>query len=72
MPEKDKDSKTICRHLRSRNSFGMMEGGGNPWHDIEDPNAVFWCNLTSGPFGPDNKICDTRRCKPGRKCFKQP
>ncbi|MEJ2594819.1 MAG: hypothetical protein P8100_06760 [bacterium] len=62
----------ICRYLRAKNSFGMMEGGEDPWYGIEDPNATFWCVRTSGPTGPDNNVCSMHSCLPGRKCYKSP
>ena len=60
--------KLVCRYLKSKNSFGMLEGGDR-WSGIEDPNATFWCIKTSGPVGPDNNLVGSKYCKEGRKCF---
>lgn len=60
--------KHVCRFLKSKNSFGMLEGGDH-WSGIEDPNATFWCNKTSGPVGPDNKFVGAKDCVEGRRCF---
>jgi hypothetical protein len=71
MEKKYPTEKLICRYLKAKNSFGMIEGGENPWYGIDDPNTTFWCNKTSGPIGPDNLFCDPRSCKPGRKCYRE-
>ena len=63
-------AKSPCRYLKSKNSFGMLEGGDH-WLGIEDPNATFWCIKTQGPFGPDNGVVGSKMCAEGRKCFKE-
>ena len=57
-----------CRYIKSKNSFGMLEDGGN-WSGIEDPNASYWCNKTAGPVGPDNAVVGPKQCIEGRKCY---
>lgn len=64
------EKSTICRFLKAKNSFGMLEDG-NSWQGIDDPNTTFWCNKSSGPVGPDNGIVGAKQCVEGRKCFKK-
>ena len=58
----------ICRFLKAKNSFGMLESGAE-WHGIEDPNTTFWCIKTSGSVGPDNGVVGAKTCVEGRSCF---
>lgn len=57
-----------CRFLKGKNSFGMLVSGEN-WHDIEDPNATYWCIKTSGAMGPDNGVVGPKQCQAKRKCY---
>lgn len=68
MSNQKSDSKSVCRFLKAKNSFGMLESGKD-WVGIEDPNTTFWCNKSSGPVGPDNRIVSAKMCLMGRKCF---
>lgn len=46
----------------------MLVSGEN-WHDIEDPNATYWCIKTSGAMGPDNGVVGPKQCQAKRKCY---
>lgn len=62
------EKSALCRFLKAKNSFGMLEEGSS-WHGIEDPNTTFWCNKSSGPVGPDNGFVGAENCVEGRKCY---
>ncbi len=69
MNKTDSNKPTICRFLKAKNSFGMLEGGDNQWFGIEDPNATYWCNKTAGAMGSDNGFVGPKICVEGRKCY---
>jgi hypothetical protein len=70
----------LCRHVRSK---GMMVNiAESPENDSSrrgylavDPNAlawdgtIWWCTHTSKTIGPDDRPCDSDRCRAGRGCF---
>jgi hypothetical protein len=70
----------LCRHVRSK---GMMVNiAESPENDSTrrgylevDKNAlawdgtIWWCTHTSKTIGPDDRPCDSDRCKKGRACF---
>ena len=68
MQKEELNKIQVCRFLKSKNSFGMLEGDGN-WSGVEDPNASFWCNKTAGAVGPDNMFAGVKVCVTGRKCY---
>ncbi len=70
--EREPAKATICRYLRARNPYGMNEGGDNPWYLLDDSNTMCWCIKAIGGVGPDNGAVDPRKCREGRKCFRQP
>jgi len=62
----------ICKYLRARNPYGMMEGGENPWYLLDDANTICWCIISAGAAGPDNNLIGPKRCVEGRSCFVPP
>lgn len=60
----------LCKYLRARNPFGMMEGGEHPWWLMDDANTIFWCINSAGAAGPDNGLVGPKSCQPGRACYK--
>lgn len=68
MAEKKPIKLSICKFLRARNPYGMMEGGDNPWYLLDDANTICWC-IISGGVGPDNGLVSTQDCRVGRSCF---
>ncbi len=62
----------ICKYLRARNPYGMMEGGENPWLLLDDANTISWCIASSGAAGPDNGLVGPEKCVAGRSCFVAP
>ena len=67
-PTKDQ----ICKFLRARNPYGMMEGGENPWLHLDDANTICWCIASAGAAGPDNGLVGPMKCREGRTCFVAP
>ncbi|WKK65098.1 hypothetical protein [Lutimonas zeaxanthinifaciens] len=59
----------ICKFLRARNPYGMMEGGEQPWLLLDDANTICWCINSAGGVGPDNGLVSTSGCREGRSCF---
>jgi len=71
--EKVKTGTTqYCEYLMAKNHFGTIEGGGNPWFDINDSNSICVCVKTMGHAGPDNSLVDPVYCKSGRSCYTAP
>ena len=67
--EENKHSKlSICKFLRARNPYGMMEGGDSPWLLLDDANTICWC-ITSSGVGPDNGLVSPTNCTERRDCF---
>jgi len=60
---------SICKFLRARNPYGMMEGGDNPWFLLDDANTICWCINSAGAVGPDNGLVSPMQCTKGRSCF---
>jgi len=67
--DKSPATQPPCRFLKAKNSFGMVESGGDSWLGIDDANAQYWCVQTAGAVGPDNGFVSTGKCVKGRKCF---
>ena len=63
------DKKGICKSLRARNPYGMMEGGENPWLLLDDANTISWCVSSGGAVGPDDGLVSPKHCLQGRSCF---
>ena len=62
-------NNSICKFLRARNPYGMMEGGEQPWLLLDDANTICWCINSAGGSGPDNGLVATTECRAGRSCF---
>jgi hypothetical protein len=60
---------SMCKFLRARNPFGMMEGGDSPWLLLDDANTICWCINASGGVGPDNGLVSASGCNETRSCF---
>jgi hypothetical protein len=70
MNESNKTPKnTLCKNLRIKNSFGMLEDGEVDWQLLEDMNSICWCIKSVGGSGPDNGLVDPALCVYGRICF---
>lgn len=69
MEENKPNKKGICKYLRARNPYGMMEGGDHPWLLLDDANTICWCINSAGAMGPDDGLVSTMSCKEGRNCF---
>ncbi|MGI9530618.1 hypothetical protein [Lutimonas sp.] len=62
-------NNSICKYLRARNPYGMMEGGEQPWLLLDDANTICWCIKSAGGSGPDNGLVSTSECQEGRSCY---
>lgn len=69
MDDHKPNKNTICKFLRARNPYGMMEGGEQPWMLLDDANTICWCIHSSGGVGPDSGLVSTTQCRSGRSCF---
>jgi len=69
MEENKPNKNNICKFLRARNPYGMMEGGDKPWLLLADANTICWCITSAGAMGPDNGLVSPMECKEGRSCF---
>ncbi len=69
MEENKPNKLSICKFLRARNPYGMMEGGDHPWLLLDDANTICWCISSSGAMGPDNGLVSPANCREGRSCF---
>ena len=69
MDNNESNTKGICKFLRARNPYGMMEGGEHPWLLLDDANTICWCINSAGASGPDNGLISPMECKEGRSCF---
>jgi hypothetical protein len=72
MADKKFDRTTYCKYLRAKNSYGLMEGGDNPWTMLDQANMICWCIKTGGMSAPDSGYVSPQKCKGGRKCFEAP
>lgn len=69
MDTRKPNKKNICKFLRARNPYGMMEGGDSPWLFLDDANTICWCITSAGAVGPDNGLVSPVDCQEGRSCF---
>jgi len=69
MEENKPNNLSMCKFLRARNPYGMMEGGDHPWFLLDDANTICWCISSSGAVGPDNGLVSPTNCREGRSCF---
>jgi hypothetical protein len=56
----------LCRRLRSKGMFVDAPV------DLSVPNmsdGFRWCTHTMNCLGPDGKIADDEKCRPGRMCY---
>lgn len=65
----DSKTKNLCKFLRARNPYGMMEGGEHPWLLLDDANTICWCINSAGAMGPDSGLVSPVKCVEGRTCF---
>ena len=68
----DPPKPKICKYLRARNPYGMMEGGEHPWLMLDDANTISWCIQSAGAAGPDSGLVGPKYCVEGRACFVDP
>ncbi|GJM34842.1 MAG: hypothetical protein DHS20C18_38430 [Saprospiraceae bacterium] len=66
------EQKKYCRYLRAKNAFGTLEGGGQPFLDVDPGTTTYWCLCTMSPVGPDDSHAHISTCNNGeRPCFKE-
>ena len=49
-----------CVHLLTKEAF-VGEPAPHE-HEFEADGAIWWCDLTAGPLGPDGSAADAGRC----------
>ena len=60
-----------CIHLKTKRAYLGLPGAD----DAENPvdTAVWWCEKTCEPLGPDDSAAEPGSCeKPGRDCYVRP
>ena len=62
----------VCRCLRTKTSFGTLDGDVAPWQAGLSTTAVYWCLRTMESWGPDQSFAHAHRCRAGRSCFEGP
>ena len=61
----------LCRNLRIKNPYGMLEDGENDWLLLDDINSICWCIKSIGGSGPDDGVVDPAQCVKGRVCYEE-
>jgi hypothetical protein len=60
-----------CVHLKTKAAFTGMPGPGDRVNPLD--TAVWWCQRTSEPLGPDGHGATPAACeRPGRDCYEAP
>ena len=72
MEKKTRSKIKYCRYLRAKNSYGLMEGGEDPWLLPDTSNTICWCIKTGEMSAPDSGFVSPEGCKPGRRCYEAP
>ena len=62
----------VCRKLRTKTSFGTLEGLTRDWREGASSTAVFWCLRTMETWGLDQRPAHAADCRAGRSCFAAP
>jgi hypothetical protein len=67
----NEDPPVVCRKLRTKMSFGSLEGVRD-WRHGESTTAVYWCLSTMETAGPDDGYAHPHGCRAGRACYIAP
>jgi len=67
MPE---EVASVCRHFRTKAFYAEGRHAVDP-SDCS-PTPASWCVHTTMILGPDDNLCSTEMCRPGRACYKTP
>ncbi len=63
--------RTRCRHLKTKAAFLGLPDPADVENDLD--TAIWWCEKTAEPLGPDGSAAERRRCNaPGRSCYDAP
>lgn len=63
--------RTRCVHLKTKAAFLGLPGDGDEENDID--TAIWWCEKTCEPLGPDGHTADREGCDRGeRPCYEAP
>lgn len=63
--------RTRCIHLKTKAAFFGLPEPEEAENDV--PTAVWWCDLTAEPLGPDGEPAHPASCgAAGRKCYQPP
>ena len=61
--------QNLCKFLRAKNPYGLLEGGNNPWVLPFESNTICWCIKANGGAGPDGGLVSPELCIEGRRCY---
>ena len=67
----NQQSKSNCKHLRTRMSYAPGMGGFGDWRSNDDMTHQYWCTCTMMTAGPDNEFVAPEVCQPERSCYRQ-
>lgn len=56
----------MCRSIRTKTMF--YQNGENAAAAAPEHYGPFWCSRTQALYGPDGKIAEPEKCRPGRGC----
>ncbi|GIX06358.1 MAG: hypothetical protein KatS3mg115_0761 [Candidatus Poribacteria bacterium] len=59
---------TVCKYLRTKAAYIGDEGCRDALA-IRSDTALYWCNRTGEPLGPDADLTGPEECTPARSCF---
>ena len=60
-----------CVHLKTKSVYTGMPGPGDVENDLD--TAVWWCQRTCEPLGPDGSPAEPSTCeRAGRDCYEPP
>jgi|GEM_PF-303680 len=59
----------VCRMLRTKMTFGAIDGMAHDWREGRSTTAAYWCLRTMEAWGPDDRPAHASPCRSGRACF---
>ena len=63
--------RTRCIHLKTKSAYLGLPDEEDVENDV--PTAIWWCELTAEPLGPDGEPADPKVCgASGRPCHRLP
>ena len=59
---------TICKYLRTKAAY-IGDEGCREALAVPSETAIYWCNRTGEPLGPDADLVGPEECAQERPCF---